>query len=124
MSYLNTHQHRDTRGCCIIGMFLAFFYVIWNLIRAVARLLWRGSVYLFKALYYFYAWPILAIEYLWKRGGIYRIIGVALTIMLMIALAVGILSSSNSNTPDALQPVEAASFHTITANSNDETQRC
>jgi micrococcal nuclease len=122
MSYLRTRQHQNVGGCCIIGMFLAVFYGIWKLIRAVAVLFWRGSVYLFNALYYLYAWPLLAIEYLWKRGGLYRIFGIGLTIILMIVLAIALLVNNNPNTPGAPQPAEAARGRTSTPTATAKRQ--
>lgn len=122
MSYLRTRQNRDVSGCCIIGMFLAVFYGIWKLIRATIALFWRGGVYFFKFLYYFYAWPLLAIEYLWKRGGIYRLLGIGLTIILVIVLAIAMLSRNNPNAPGAPQPVEAAHARTITPSATTKRQ--
>ncbi|MFN5059211.1 MAG: thermonuclease family protein [Chloroflexota bacterium] len=122
MSYLRTRQNRDVSGCCIIGMFLAVFYGIWRLIRAIAVALWRASVYFFKALYYLYAWPLLAIEYLWKRGGIYRLLGIGLTIILVIVLAIAMLSRNDPNAPGAPQPVEAAHARTITPTATTKRQ--
>lgn len=107
-------NNRDVSGCCIIGMFLAVFYGIWRLIRFFAVGLWRVSIYFFKALYYLYAWPLLAVEYLWKRGGVYRILGIGLTIIIIVVLATALISNNAPNTPVSPQPAEAARKRTAT----------
>lgn len=114
MSYYRSRPRQSVSGCCIIGMILAVFYGIWKLIRTIALWFWRASTYLFKALYYLYAWPILAVEYLWKRGGLYRILGIGLTIIIIIVLASAIITNNSPNTPVAPQPAEAAQARTRT----------
>lgn len=115
MSHLHSHHSPNVSGCCIIGMFLAVFYGIWRLIRAIAVGLWRISAYLFKGMYYLYAWPLLAVEYLWKRGGFLRMLGIALTVMIIIVFAGAFLSNTTQDAPNSPQPAEAARIRTATA---------
>lgn len=115
MSHLHSHHSPNLSGCCIIGMFLAVFYGIWRIIRAIAVALWRVSKYFFRALYYLYAFPLLAVEYLWKRGGLFRVFGIVIIIVMIIIFAGVLLSNATPDSPGAPQPVEAARIRTVTA---------
>lgn len=95
-------------------MFLVVFYGIWRLIRAVAVGLWHITAYLFKGMYYLYAWPLLAVEYLWKRGGFFRILGISLTVIIIIVFAVALISNTTPDTPGSPQPAEASRMRTAT----------
>ena len=98
-----SHHSPNVSGCCIIGMFLAVFYAIWRIIRAVAVFSWQITVYFIKFIYYFYMWPLLAFEYLWKRGGIYRMLGISLLVILAIVFLIAVLSGPSS-APVSPQP--------------------
>jgi endonuclease YncB( thermonuclease family) len=114
MSHLHSRRSPNVSGCCLIGMFLAVFYAIWHIIRAVFIALWHVGAYVFKAIYYIYAWPLLAFEYLWKRGGLYRILSIGLIVIIIIVFASAFLRNTSPNSPGAPAPVEAARMRTHT----------
>ena len=102
-------------------MFLAVFYVIWRVIVVIWRAfvavlawIWRGVPYLFKFMYYFYAWPLLLFEYLWKRGGIYRILSIAVFVIIALVAISTFLRGSPNQTPLSPAPIEAAPLRTVT----------
>lgn len=111
MNHTYMRQRPNTSGCCLIGMFLAVFYGIWRLITMLFYGLWRMMAYLFRFMYYFYAWPLLLFEYLWKRGGLYRLMSIGLFVVIALTLVIALLRGVTSTTPPA---VEAAQGRTAT----------
>jgi endonuclease YncB( thermonuclease family) len=97
--FTNSSQPRASSGCCIIGLIIAIIAALLYPLRFIVVGLWRLGPHIIKFLYYFLAWPILAVEYAWRRGGGWRIIAVIFGVL--FTLAYGVISLAGMSAGDA-----------------------
>ncbi|MFN5342440.1 MAG: thermonuclease family protein [Roseiflexaceae bacterium] len=97
--FTNSSQPRASSGCCIIGLIVAIIAALLYPLRFIVVGLWRLGPHIIKFLYYFLAWPILAVEYAWRRGGGWRIIAVIFGVL--FTLVYGAINLAGMSAGDA-----------------------
>ncbi|MEY2844725.1 MAG: hypothetical protein RL076_271 [Chloroflexota bacterium] len=115
----DSSQTRAPTGCCIIGFIVAIIAALFYPIRFIVVGLWRLAPHILKGIYYFVAWPLLAFEYAWRRGGGWRVIAIIFGVL--FALVYGVISlaaPSTATIADATTPTVAALTSTPTNQAN------
>jgi micrococcal nuclease len=91
--YTNNNSRSNNMGCCLFGLFIGLFTGIGLLIYRTILLLLPLIPWVIKGLYYFIAWPFLAFEYGWNRGGVWRIIALVGGVLFGVVMLVSILTA-------------------------------
>ena len=115
----DSSQTRAPTGCCIIGFIVAIIAALFYPLRFIVVGLWRLAPHILKGIYYFVAWPLLAFEYAWRRGGGWRVIAIIFGVL--FALVYGVMSlaaPSTATIADATTPTVAALTSTPTNQAN------
>lgn len=108
-------QTRAPTGCCIIGFIVAIIAALFYPLRFIVVGLWRLAPHILKGIYYFVAWPLLAFEYAWRRGGGWRVIAIIFGILFALVYGVMTLAAPSAATiADATTPTVAALTSTRT----------
>ncbi|MFM7678883.1 MAG: thermonuclease family protein [Roseiflexaceae bacterium] len=110
--FTNSRQPSASSGCCIIGFIVAIIAALLYPLKFIVVGLWRLGPHIIKYLYYFLAWPILAVEYAWRRGGGWRMIavifGVLFTLVYGAISIAGILAGASAGASPTIAITTAA----------------
>ena len=91
---LNNRNYRSNNmGCCVFGLVAGIIGGIGFLLYRGFQLLWQIMPWIIKGLYYFIAWPFLAFEYGWNRGGYWRITALVGGVLFGLVMLVSVLTA-------------------------------
>ncbi len=94
----DSSQTRAPTGCCIIGFIVAIIAALFYPLRFIVVGLWRLAPHILKGMYYFVAWPLLAFEYAWRRGGGWRVIAIIFGVLFALVYGVMTLAAPSAAT--------------------------
>ena len=89
----NNNNSKNNMGCCLFGLVIGLFTGIGLLIYRIILFLLPLLPWAIKGLYYLIAWPFLAFEYGWNRGGVWRIIALTGGVLFGVAMLVAVLTA-------------------------------
>ena len=89
----NNNNNKNNMGCCLFGLIIGLVTGIGLLIYRIILFLLPLIPWAIKGLYYLIAWPFLAFEYGWNRGGVWRIIALTSGVLFGVAMLVAVLTA-------------------------------
>ena len=89
----NNNNSKNNMGCCLFGLVIGLFTGIGLLIYRIILFLLPLLPWAIKGLYYLIAWPFLAFEYGWNRGGVWRIIALTGGVLFGVVMLVAVLTA-------------------------------
>ena len=89
----NLNYRSNNMGCCVFGLVAGIIGGIGFLLYRGFQLLWQIMPWIIKGLYYFIAWPFLAFEYGWNRGGYWRITALVGGVLFGLVMLVSVLTA-------------------------------